>query len=182
MTPNASHQTQGVVSLALVGVGNAGSWLVNTNYGMAAAGITAVGTAIGGVAIYFRREWVKVGTEGWADKRRLEIQLQAEQDKVDENSLRGQVAKLLQIQEELRDDLRETKDDLKETRSELAMERGEVRSLRDENRSLLSRLTLGQIHQGAEIRENRAAIRELKAEQSGPMPVVGADEGGATTG
>jgi chromosome segregation ATPase len=160
----------------------------------------------------------KAKAEAEAYKRRLEMKVQAEWEDLNAHSLKGQIEQLTRTVGEMRavgEATKQRADDANEKLHEQAklanvqiLRRDEqigdlhrtiqaltdeVKALRENEARLLSRLTLSQVRQDVQIKDNRAAIVEtarvaetaaaaverIAGSSSTEIPVVKLDEGGA---
>jgi predicted nucleic acid-binding Zn-ribbon protein len=196
-----THQQAGkILAFVLLATSNGMSWLSGPNVGLVATGITVLGLALIGLRVHAIEKISKAEANAWADRVRLEMQIQADREKLEAGSLTGQIKQLQKTVEEDRARTEDANRKLHEIRGEfntanlrhieelgilteqLKLAHGEVKALRENESKLLARLTVSQARQDvqigaaqADISVNRAAIQELKA---GPGQEAG--DGGGT--
>lgn len=103
------------VTVTTLGASNLIAWASSFDAAAVAGTITILGLAGIGIITRAIKEISKSRSEAWADRVRLEMQIQADQEKLNAGSLTGQIKDLTKLVTELKDDNARVKADLAES-------------------------------------------------------------------
>lgn len=162
-----------VVTASALAISNGAAWFSSEQVGMIVTAATVLGTLAIGLASKAIKEVSRARGEAWADRMRLEMQVRIDQEKVEANSLNGQIksltSKMEEMQKRVEDANKKLHDAANDRQIEVNRHHEEMQSvmkqvgdLREENRRLMVQLT-------AKVQANTGAIDRIVSPDAGTM-------------